>query len=54
MSTKRNTRKSKLAILEPKSNPVGGTSAQGGGGAGKVAMQDFHFVMRNSSASPSL
>lgn len=26
----------------------------GGGGAGKVAMQDFHFVMRSSSASPQL
>jgi len=22
------------------------------GGAGKVSMQDFHFVMRNNSASP--
>jgi type VI secretion system secreted protein Hcp len=26
----------------------------GGGGAGKVSMQDFHFVMRNSKASPKL
>ena len=26
----------------------------GGGGAGKVALQDFHFVMRNSKASPKL
>jgi len=26
----------------------------GGGGAGKVAMQDFHFVMRHSKASPKL
>lgn len=26
----------------------------GGGGAGKVSMQDFHFVMRTSSASPTL
>ena len=26
----------------------------GGGGAGKVAMQDFHFVMRVSKASPKL
>jgi len=32
-----------------------GTSGQGGGaGAGKVAMQDFHFVMRVSKASPKL
>ena len=26
----------------------------GGGGAGKVQMQDFHFVMRQSRASPQL
>jgi type VI secretion system secreted protein Hcp len=26
----------------------------GGGGAGKVSMQDFHFVMRASKASPKL
>ena len=26
----------------------------GGGGAGKVAMQDFHFVMKVSKASPKL
>jgi type VI protein secretion system component Hcp len=25
-----------------------------GAGAGKVSMQDFHFVMRNNSSSPSL
>lgn len=32
-----------------------GTSiAGGGGGAGKVAMQDFHFVMRINTASPKL
>ena len=32
-----------------------GTSSHGtGGGAGKVSMQDFHFVMRNNSASPTL
>ena len=24
------------------------------GGAGKVSQQDFHFVMRNNSASPTL
>ena len=30
--------------------PAGG----GGGGAGKVAMQDFHFVMRANKASPKL
>jgi type VI secretion system secreted protein Hcp len=28
--------------------------AGGGGGAGKVAMQDFHFVMKVSKASPKL
>ncbi len=26
----------------------------GGGGAGKVVMQDFHFVMKNNKASPKL
>jgi len=32
-----------------------GTSAHGGGaGAGKVAFQDFHFVMKMSKASPLL
>jgi type VI protein secretion system component Hcp len=25
-----------------------------GAGAGKVSMQDFHFVMRNNSSSPGL
>lgn len=29
-------------------------SAGGGGGAGKVSMQDFHFVMRINKASPKL
>lgn len=33
----------------------GGTfSSGGGGGAGKVSMQDFHFVMKCSKASPKL
>jgi len=33
----------------------GGTMAfGGGGGAGKVQMQDFHFVMKNCKASPKL
>ena len=33
----------------------GGTfAAGGGGGAGKVAMQDFHFVMKSNKASPKL
>jgi type VI secretion system secreted protein Hcp len=33
----------------------GGSGAGGGGGgAGKVAMQDFHFVMRLNKASPAL
>ena len=32
-----------------------GTSSHGtGAGAGKVSMQDFHFVMRNAAASPML
>ena len=32
-----------------------GTASHGtGAGAGKVSMQDFHFVMRNNSASPKL
>jgi type VI secretion system secreted protein Hcp len=32
-----------------------GTSSHGGGmGAGKVAMQDFHFAMRVNKASPKL
>ena len=32
-----------------------GTSSHGtGAGAGKVSMNDFHFVMRNNSASPKL
>ncbi len=29
-------------------------SGGGGGGAGKVAMQDFHFVMKVNNASPKL
>jgi type VI secretion system secreted protein Hcp len=29
-------------------------SAGGGGGAGKVQMQDFHFVMKVNTASPKL
>ena len=32
----------------------GTTQFGGGGGAGKVSMQDFNFVMRNNSASPKL
>jgi type VI secretion system secreted protein Hcp len=33
----------------------GGTfQAGGGGGAGKVAMQDFHFVMKVNKATPKL
>jgi type VI secretion system secreted protein Hcp len=32
-----------------------GTSSHGtGAGGGKVSMNDFHFVMRNNSASPTL
>lgn len=31
-----------------------GHSAGGGGGAGKVSMQDFHFVMKANKASPKL
>ena len=33
---------------------AGGAPSGGGGGAGKVSMQDFHFVMRLNRASPSL
>ena|SRR5688572_10437672 len=32
----------------------GTSAAGGGGGAGKVSMQDFHFVMRANKASPKL
>ncbi len=32
----------------------GAMSAGGGGGAGKVSMQDFHFVMEVNKASPKL
>lgn len=32
----------------------GSFSAGGGGGAGKVSMQDFHFVMNMNKASPKL
>jgi len=33
---------------------AGGPAGGGGGGAGKVSMQDFHFVMRMNTASVSL
>lgn len=33
---------------------AGSHAAGGGGGAGKVAMQDFHFVMKINKASPKL
>lgn len=33
---------------------MGAHSGGGGGGAGKVVMQDFHFVMQNCKASPKL
>jgi hypothetical protein len=49
MSTKKSTRKPKNSIedLKPINNPQGGAHASGGGGgAGKVQMQDFHFVSR--------
>ena len=32
----------------------GAHAAGGGGGAGKVAMQDFHFVMKVNKATPKL
>lgn len=35
-------------------NQTGTHSAGGGGGAGKVSMQDFHFVMKCNKASPKL
>jgi type VI secretion system secreted protein Hcp len=33
---------------------VGAHAAGGGGGAGKVSFQDFHFVMKINKASPKL
>ena len=33
---------------------AGALHAGGGGGAGKVAMQDFHFVMKLNKATPAL
>ena len=33
---------------------VGAHAGGGGGGAGKVSMQDFHFVMKVNKASPKL
>ncbi len=33
---------------------MGSHSSGGGGGAGKVSMQDFHFVMKVNKASPKL
>jgi type VI secretion system secreted protein Hcp len=33
---------------------MGSHAGGGGGGAGKVSMQDFHFVMRVNKASPKL
>jgi type VI secretion system secreted protein Hcp len=35
-------------------NHLGAHTAGGGGGAGKVNMQDFHFVMKVNKASPKL
>jgi len=32
----------------------GTSAAGGGGGAGKVSMQDFHFVMKTNKSSPKL
>ena len=44
--------------IELHSFSYGGTQAVsgfgGGGGAGKVSLQDFHFTMPNSKASPKL
>ena len=42
---------------QPSAEPVELTDRQMDGvtaGAGKVSMQDFHFVMRNNSSSPGL
>jgi len=33
---------------------TGNIGSGGGGGAGKVQMQDFHFTMKSSTASPTL
>jgi hypothetical protein len=46
MSTTKNAKTSKRKIenLQPKDQPQGGRGTHGGGGgAGKVSMQDFHF-----------
>jgi type VI secretion system secreted protein Hcp len=32
----------------------GSSASGGGGGSGKVAMQDFHFVMKTNKSSPKL
>ena len=50
--------KNEIAILsyawgEAQSAPAGGTGGAGGG-AGKIAMQDFHFSMPVTKASPKL
>ena len=50
--------KNEIAILsfawgETQSTPASGAGG-GGGGAGKVVMQDFHFAMLVSKASPRL
>jgi type VI secretion system secreted protein Hcp len=37
-----------------KETNAGSFPAGGGGGAGKVAVQDFHFVMKHNTASPRL
>ena len=43
-----------LEVSQEESADVkGGHAAGGGGGAGKVQMQDFHFVARSDKASPS-
>ncbi len=54
-----NKHKNEIAILsyawreEAQQAPAGGAGG-GGGGAGKLAMQDFHFSMCVSNASPKL
>src|SRR5262245_38096356 len=43
-----------LSFSWGESNSAGTAAHGGGGGAGKVTMQDFHFTMKSSKASPKL
>jgi len=43
-----------IEVTAEEARDVKGGSHGTGAGAGKVSMNDFHFVMRNNSASPKL